>query len=125
MRRLSWNGHCEFAIVTSRRRLIYCAVSLIAFTALVYVVRRRRAPRGYGSNTNASDAMDLPFIAPDASPEEVLDVAVEYTFPASDPIAIEDAYRKRGQSNFPIGAEPHEKRLPEGSRSSAPEKLTS
>ena len=38
-------------------------------------------------------------IAADATPEEVLDVAVEYTFPASDPIAIEDAYRKRTQSN--------------------------
>jgi hypothetical protein len=37
-------------------------------------------------------------IAPDATPEEVLDVAVEYTFPASDPIAIEDAYRMRGLS---------------------------
>lgn len=82
------------------RRLIYSAVSLAALATFVYVVQRRRAPRSYGSNTNASDAVDLPFIAPDASPEEVLDVAVEYTFPASDPIAIEDAYNKRAGAIF-------------------------
>jgi hypothetical protein len=50
-----------------------------------------------GSNTNAREIVHLPFIGPDSSPEEVLDVAVEYTFPASDPIAIEDTYRKRSR----------------------------
>jgi hypothetical protein len=80
-----WNGHCEFAIVTARSN----------------VVPRRRGQRVVGSNTNAREIVDLPFIGPDSSPEEVLDVAVEYTFPASDPIAIEDAYRIR------LGSEQH------------------
>jgi hypothetical protein len=33
-----------------------------------------------------------PDLGPRPSPERVLDVAIEYTFPASDPIAIENAY---------------------------------
>jgi hypothetical protein len=81
--------------VILRHRLISSAVSLLALAALVHVVQRRRAPRGYGSNTNASPFVDLPFIAAGASQEDVLDVAVEYTFPASDPIAIEVAYQNR------------------------------
>ena len=50
---------------------------------------------GYGSPTNASEVVDEPVIEPDDSPDEVLDVAIEYTFPASDPIAIRDAYAAR------------------------------
>jgi hypothetical protein len=87
--------------VTARSGLMLSAVLLLACAALIYVVPRRRAQRVVGSNTNATEIVDLPFIAPDASPEEVLDVAVEYTFPASDPIAIEDAYRIR------LGSEQH------------------
>ena len=40
------------------------------------------------------DPTELPGIEPDATPDEILDVAVEYTFPASDPIAVETAYRR-------------------------------
>jgi hypothetical protein len=83
--------------VLSSRRWILPALLVLACATAVVVARSRR-PRSYGSNTNASDAVDAPMIAPDATPEEVLDVAVEYTFPASDPIAIEDAYRMRGLS---------------------------
>jgi hypothetical protein len=75
--------------VTPARRFIYSAVSVIALAAVVHVVQRRRAPRSYGSNTNASNVLDLPFIAPD---------------PASDPIAIEDAYRRRVAAIFPMRA---------------------
>jgi hypothetical protein len=39
--------------------------------------------------------VDEPVIEPDASPDDVLDVAIEYTFPASDPIAIGDSYAAR------------------------------
>lgn len=39
------------------------------------------------------DAVEPPEIGPDATPDEVLDAAIQYTFPASDPIAIETAYR--------------------------------
>jgi hypothetical protein len=56
---------------------------------------RRRRRRGYGSPTNASDAVDAPAIAHDDSAEALLDVAVQYTFPASDPIAVENAYARR------------------------------
>ncbi|HJY79085.1 MAG TPA: hypothetical protein VKE95_20750 [Burkholderiales bacterium] len=57
------------------------------------VATRRR--RSYGFPTNASDAVDAPTIGRDDSPDALLDVAVEYTFPASDPIAVEDAYKSR------------------------------
>jgi hypothetical protein len=36
--------------------------------------------------------MDTPELGPAPSPEELLDAAVEFTFPASDPIAIDNAY---------------------------------
>jgi hypothetical protein len=90
----NWNGHCEPTAVASPGRWIFPAF-LLAACVSAYVLAQRRSRRGYGSNTNASDAVDAPLIAPDATPDEVLDVAVEYTFPASDPIAIEVAYRKR------------------------------
>jgi hypothetical protein len=60
----------------------------------MYVAHGRRRV-SYGSNTNASDAVDAPMIEPDDSPDDVLDVAVQYTFPASDPIAVEQAYEFR------------------------------
>lgn len=87
--------------VPLRRRWIFSAVFLVACTGLAYgVLPRRRA--SYGSNTNASDAVDAPMIEPDDTPEDVLDVAVEYTFPASDPIAIVDAYRDRERKEAPL-----------------------
>jgi hypothetical protein len=42
-----------------------------------------------------SGLVDAPEIHRDDSADEVLDVAVQYTFPASDPIAVEDAYGAR------------------------------
>ena len=64
-------------------------------TSSSVVARRRR--RTYGSPTNASDAVDAPSIGIDDSADALLDVAVEYTFPASDPIAVEAAYQSRLQ----------------------------
>ena len=46
-----------------------------------------------GSLTSASDAVDSAELPPDPDPEEVLDAAVAYTFPASDPIAVDSAFR--------------------------------
>jgi hypothetical protein len=43
--------------------------------------------------------IETPVIERDASADEVLDVAVQYTFPASDPIAIEKAYEARLKRN--------------------------
>jgi hypothetical protein len=45
-----------------------------------------------GSTTNASDAVDEIELAPDASPCRVVDAGVEETFPASDPVAVQNAY---------------------------------
>ena len=73
------------------RRLTYAASALIAAATVIYVFSRRRW-LSHGSNTNASDAVSAPLLAADATAEEVLDVAVQYTFPASDPISIEHAY---------------------------------
>lgn len=35
----------------------------------------------------------LPALGAEPGPEEVLDAAIEYTFPASDPIAIQESFR--------------------------------
>jgi hypothetical protein len=43
--------------------------------------------------------LETPVIERDASADEVLDVAVQYTFPASDPIAVEKAYQARLKRN--------------------------
>lgn len=69
------------------------SAAVLVTGAVSYAFRHRR-PRVavLGSQTNASGALDSPQISPGASADEVLDVAVEYTFPASDPIAVYDAY---------------------------------
>ena len=58
----------------------------------VYRLSRPRVRKSYGSQTNAS-GVDSPGLRPDATPDEVLDAGVEYTFPASDPVSVESAYR--------------------------------
>lgn len=78
-----------------KQKLLYASAAFIAGAAAVYAAGRRSHPaRSVGSQTNASGAIDPPDIPPDASPDEILDVAVQYTFPASDPIAIGTSYRK-------------------------------
>jgi hypothetical protein len=37
---------------------------------------------------------DTPVLGPSPSSEALLDAAVEYTFPASDPIAIQNAFER-------------------------------
>ena len=46
-----------------------------------------------GSLTSANEAVDSAELPPDPDPEAVLDAAVAYTFPASDPIAVDSAFR--------------------------------
>ncbi len=46
--------------------------------------------------------VEPPELGPAPSPEKLLDVAIEYTFPASDPIAVESAFataRRREQGS--------------------------
>ena len=50
---------------------------------------------GTGSQTNAGDAADDVEVEPEASAEDLLDAGVQLTFPASDPVAVQDAYLKR------------------------------
>jgi hypothetical protein len=55
----------------------------------------------------ASRAAGPPSLSPESSSETVLDVAVQYTFPASDPISIDVAYRaaqKRESANRKRGS---------------------
>ena len=47
--------------------------------------------------------MDTPELGPEPSPEELLDAAVELTFPASDPIAVEQAYQRARRREEEIG----------------------
>jgi len=42
---------------------------------------------------NTKDVVDSVELPSDPDPEEVLDAAVAYTFPASDPIAVDSAFR--------------------------------
>lgn len=48
-----------------------------------------------GSPTNASDAVDDIEIKPDADEDDVLDEGLKESFPASDPVAVGKAYKKR------------------------------
>jgi hypothetical protein len=68
---------------------------LVALGAAAYALSRPPRRHGYGSNTNASDAVDAPEVPPDATDEDVLDIGIQYTFPASDPVSVESAYRRR------------------------------
>ena len=68
---------------------------LVAAGAAAYALSRPPRRRGYGSNTNAYDAVDAPGLPPDATGEDVLDVGIQHTFPASDPVAVESAFRRR------------------------------
>ena len=52
-----------------------------------------------GSPTNASDAVDDIELEPGGTEEEVLDAGVQHTFPASDPIAVQEAYERRLRHN--------------------------
>jgi hypothetical protein len=56
------------------------------------VLARRARRGGYGSLTSANDKVDEVELRPDASPDEVVDVGVLHTFPASDPPAVEEAF---------------------------------
>lgn len=49
-----------------------------------------------GSTTNASDAVDdIDELKPDSTTDDVLDEGLQETFPASDPVAIGTAHKKR------------------------------
>ena len=54
--------------------------------------KSKTSPEPTGSTTNASDAVDDIELRPDATPDEVVDVGVKQTFPASDPPAVQDAF---------------------------------
>ena len=55
--------------------------------------RRTKKAKPVGSLMSANELVDSAQLPPDPDPEEVLDVAVAYTFPASDPIAVDSAFR--------------------------------
>jgi len=69
-------------------RLITVALVAAAATTVWFASRPRR---GYGSNTNASDAMDDIELGSNPSTEDRVDASVMGTFPASDPPATDDA----------------------------------
>jgi len=55
--------------------------------------RRTKKAKPVGSLTSANEVVDSAALPPDPDPDEFLDVAVAYTFPASDPIAVDSAFR--------------------------------
>jgi hypothetical protein len=52
-----------------------------------------------GSPTNASDAVDDVELPPDANEEDVLDEGLRETFPASDPVSVQKAYKRKKARN--------------------------
>jgi len=81
------------------RNTIRIAVLAAGALGAYSIVKARRKERemldNAGSTTNASEAVDTVEIGPDADADQVLDAGVEQTFPASDPISIDSAYRNR------------------------------
>ena len=55
-----------------------------------------KSPKPTGSTTNASDAVDdIEDLDQDSTTDDVLDEGLQETFPASDPVAIGTAHKKR------------------------------
>ncbi len=71
-------------------------VAVAAVGLAVYALGKTGGRKGHGSPASAG-AVDAPELRPDATPEEVLDAGIEYTFPASDPVSVESAYRFAAQ----------------------------
>jgi hypothetical protein len=46
-----------------------------------------------GSLTSANDAVDSVELPPHPDPDQVLDAGVASTFPASDPVAVDSAFK--------------------------------
>jgi hypothetical protein len=80
------------------RTLVRIAVLAAGALGAYSIVQARRREEELlanpGSPTNASD-VELPEVKPDDDADDVLDVGVEATFPASDPIAVGSAYHNR------------------------------
>jgi hypothetical protein len=71
---------------------------LAAAGAAAWLYRKYAKPRGAGSQTNASDAVDDIELSANPTQDEMLDAGVQETFPASDPVAVdkvETAYEKQ------------------------------
>jgi hypothetical protein len=64
----------------------------LAAAAAYYLFSRSRKARLVGSPTNASQAVDDIDLSAESSSEEILDAGVEGTFPASDPVSVDNAY---------------------------------
>jgi hypothetical protein len=80
---------------TTIRIAVLFAGALGAYSIVQARRREQEMLANAGSPTNASDAVECVEIPPDADADQVLDAAVEQTFPASDPISIDSAYNKR------------------------------
>jgi hypothetical protein len=70
------------------------AILAAAAAGLAYAVNKASQPKsaGVGSLTSASDAVDDIELGSDPHPEEILDAGVKETFPASDPVSVNNAY---------------------------------
>lgn len=97
----------------------WMTVAVLATAAsAAYLASRKR--RGYGSATNASDAVDDIELGSNPSTEDLVDASVMGTFPASDPPATDDAsetaYARRqraGSASRPAQPQPAPARSPD------------
>ena len=61
-----------------------------------------KSPKPTGSTTNASDAVDdIEDLDQDSTTDDVLDEGLQETFPASDPVAVGTAHKKRKAKKAP------------------------
>lgn len=72
-------------------RLAISLAGAAALAAGAYALARWERGRHPGSQTNASDVMDDVELGPRASSDEVVDAGGKESFPASDPLAVQDA----------------------------------
>lgn len=78
---------------------------------------RRGGPKGAGSTTNASEAMDDVALPPKPTSDEAVDEGVMETFPASDPVSVSQpkstAHERMARGEEPPVPPPLPKRSPD------------
>jgi hypothetical protein len=105
----------------AKLNVMLAAAAGAAIAGTLLMMRRGRGLQegGYGSPTNASDAVDEVELKRNASSERVMDAGVEGTFPASDPVSVENAYEtahereQRGETAPERPAESQRRRSPD------------
>ena len=74
-------------------RMLTLGAALLPLAAFSLLAWRSRPARTV-AQANTGEAVEAPAPGLHPSAEALLDAAVEYTFPASDPVSVQSAYRR-------------------------------